>query len=96
MAPKSNICPGCFAPITTALVYHQEQDLHAALVAGVWGGWPNGGPVLRITCPDAPVPHSEALERRFVPSPEYVAEQTSQLIETGRPPAPWWAREEKS
>ncbi len=52
-------------------------------------------PVLRITCPDAPVPHSEALERRFVPSPEYVAEQTSQLIETGRPPAPWWAREEK-
>ena len=26
-------------------------------------------PVLRITCPDAPVPHSEALERRFVPSP---------------------------
>jgi acetoin:2,6-dichlorophenolindophenol oxidoreductase subunit beta len=52
--------------------------------------------VLRITCPDAPVPHSEALERRFVPSPEYVAEQTSQLIETGRPPAPWWAREEKS
>ena len=30
------------------------------------------------------MPHSEALERRFVPSPEYVAEQTSQLIETGR------------
>ena len=36
------------------------------------------------------------LERRFLPSPEYVAEQTTQLIETGRPPAPWWAREEKS
>ncbi|MDF2731880.1 MAG: pyruvate dehydrogenase component beta subunit [Desertimonas sp.] len=53
-------------------------------------------PALRITCPDIPVPHSTELERRFLPSPEYVAEQTTQLIETGRAPAPWWAREEKS
>jgi len=53
-------------------------------------------PALRITCPDIPVPHSTELEQRFLPSPEYVAEQTTQLIETGRAPAPWWAREEKS
>ena len=53
-------------------------------------------PVLRVTCPDIPVPHSAELERRFLPSPEYVAEQTTQLIETGRIPSPWWAREEKS
>ncbi len=78
---------------------------------GPWtGGWSNDvaahvsaelfgslhTPVLRITCPDIPVPHSAELERRFLPSPEYVAEQTTQLIETGRAPAPWWAREEKS
>ena len=78
---------------------------------GPWtGGWSNDiaahvsaelfgslqAPVLRVTCPDVPVPHSAELERRFLPSPEYVAEQTSQLIETGRAPAPWWAGEEKS
>ena len=78
---------------------------------GPWtGGWSNDvaahvsaelfgslrTPVLRITCPDVPVPHSAELERRFLPSPEYVAEQTTQLVETGRTPLPWWAREEKS
>jgi acetoin:2,6-dichlorophenolindophenol oxidoreductase subunit beta len=78
---------------------------------GPWtGGWSNDvaayvsgelfgslrTPVLRITCPDVPVPHSAELERRYLPSSEYVAEQTTQLIETGRQPSPWWAREEKS
>jgi acetoin:2,6-dichlorophenolindophenol oxidoreductase subunit beta len=78
---------------------------------GPWtGGWSNDvaayvsgelfgslrTPVLRITCPDVPVPHSAELERRYLPSSEYVAEQTTQLTETGRQPSPWWAREEKS
>jgi pyruvate/2-oxoglutarate/acetoin dehydrogenase E1 component len=78
---------------------------------GPWtGGWSNDvaayvsgelfgslrTPVLRITCPDVPVPHSAELERRYLPSAEYVAEQTTRLIETGRQPSPWWAREEKS
>jgi pyruvate dehydrogenase E1 component beta subunit len=47
-------------------------------------------PVLRITAPDVPVPFGQELERRFVPSSEYVGEQVSSLIETRRVPAPWW------
>ena len=50
-------------------------------------------PPLRITTPDVPVPHSESLERRFLPSPDYVVEQVTQLIQTGRRPAPWWQRQ---
>ncbi len=46
-------------------------------------------PVMRVTAPDVPVPYGE-LERRFVPSPEYVLEQVGSLIETRRVPAPWW------
>lgn len=78
---------------------------------GPWtGGWSNDvaavvstelfgslrAPVTRVTCPDAPIPHAGPLEARFLPSPEYVAEQTSRLIETGRSPLPWWAEEEKA
>ncbi len=47
-------------------------------------------PALRVTTPDAPVPYSQPLEERFVPSPELVASQVSQLLATGRRPAPWW------
>ena len=71
-----------------------SNDVAAHVSAELFGSLQT--PVLRITCPDIPVPHSAELERRFVPSPEYVAEQTTQLIETGRAPSPWWAREEKS
>ncbi|MBW3667816.1 MAG: alpha-ketoacid dehydrogenase subunit beta [Actinobacteria bacterium] len=77
---------------------------------GPWtGGWSNDvaahvsselfgrlrAPVARVTCPDAPIPHSGPLEARYLPSPEYVAEQTTRLITTGRAPLPWWAEEEK-
>jgi pyruvate dehydrogenase E1 component beta subunit len=48
-------------------------------------------PVLRITCPDAPVPFAKALEAEFVPGPDYVTEQISALLATGRAPEPWWA-----
>lgn len=81
----------------------------AVVEEGPWsGGWSNdvaahvssvcfgelAAPALRITCPDAPVPHSEALEKRFLPSPSYVAEQVTALVSTSRAPAPWWAEKE--
>jgi acetoin:2,6-dichlorophenolindophenol oxidoreductase subunit beta len=47
-------------------------------------------PPHRITLPDAPVPYAGELEARFLPSPEYVAEQTTALISSNRTPAPWW------
>lgn len=50
-------------------------------------------PVLRITAPDAPVPFSAPLESRWLPYPEYVAEQINALIETGERPQPWWEKE---
>jgi pyruvate dehydrogenase E1 component beta subunit len=50
-------------------------------------------PVLRVTCPDVHVPFNRALEERYLPTPEYVAEQVRFLCEHGRLPAPWWERE---
>lgn len=47
-------------------------------------------PILRITCPDAPVPFPTDLEARYLPSSAYVASQVSELLETGRLPAHWW------
>ena len=49
-------------------------------------------PPLRITLPDAPVPYNGDLEARFLPSPDYVAEQTAALISSNRVPAPWWRK----
>ena len=49
-------------------------------------------PPLRITLPDAPVPYNGDLEARFLPSPDYVAEQTAALISSNRAPAPWWRK----
>jgi len=51
------------------------------------------GPVTRITCPDVPVPFAEDLEGRFLPDPDYVVAQVSELLETGRKPRPWWEKE---
>ena len=50
-------------------------------------------PILRITCPDTPVPFAKDLEARYLPSPEYVASQVSGLLATGRLPAHWWEEE---
>jgi len=44
----------------------------------------------RITAPDAPVPFSQPLESKYLPSPQRVARELEELIRTGRPPAPWW------
>lgn len=49
-------------------------------------------PPLRITLPDAPVPYNGDLEARYLPSPEYVAEQASALISSNQVPAPWWRK----
>jgi pyruvate dehydrogenase E1 component beta subunit len=47
-------------------------------------------PVHRITAPDIHVPFNIELERRYLPSPDYVAAQVAELLDTGRAPAPWW------
>ena len=48
-------------------------------------------PILRITCPDVPVPFSKELERDYQPRPDDVAEQIDALLKTGKAPEPWWA-----
>lgn len=51
-------------------------------------------PVLRITCPDVPVPYTKPLEQRFLPSAEYVREQVTELLATGARPRSWWEKQE--
>lgn len=47
-------------------------------------------PPIRVTCPDIPVPFSAKLERRYLPSQEWVAQQIEALATEGRALAPWW------
>ena len=47
-------------------------------------------PVVRVTAPDVPVPFGQELEKRFLPSPEYVVQQVDALLATNSAPAPWW------
>ena len=47
-------------------------------------------PVLRICCPDVPVPHNRSLEQRYLPSAEYIAAQVAALVQTGSLPPHWW------
>lgn len=47
-------------------------------------------PALRITAPDVPVPYGLELERRFLPSPDYVTQQVNEFMSTQLVPAPWW------
>jgi pyruvate/2-oxoglutarate/acetoin dehydrogenase E1 component len=54
-------------------------------------GWDSlDAPPVRVTCPDVPVPFSAALERRYLPSPEFVAKQIDALCADGRALLPWW------
>lgn len=53
-------------------------------------------PVLRVTCPDVPVPFGRELELRYMPNREYVTDQINRLLDTGRVPDPWWAGEGSS
>ncbi len=47
-------------------------------------------PIHRITAPDVPVPYGADLEKRFLPSAQYVGEQITQLLSTKTTPSPWW------
>lgn len=47
-------------------------------------------PIVRVTCPDAPVPFSSRLEQAYLPSVAEVVDAVSELRRTGRPPAPRW------
>jgi pyruvate dehydrogenase E1 component beta subunit len=50
-------------------------------------------PILRVTCPDVPVPFARALESRYVPSPDYVTRTVTALVRTNRLPRAWWEEE---
>jgi acetoin:2,6-dichlorophenolindophenol oxidoreductase subunit beta len=50
-------------------------------------------PIMRITCPDVPVPFADELEARFLPTPDYVEQQVTALIKTGELPPHWWEEE---
>ncbi len=54
-------------------------------------GWDSlDAPPVRVTCPDVPVPFSATLERRYLPSAEFVAKQIDALCADGRALVPWW------
>lgn len=66
-------------------------EIASYVAAEAFGGLK--APITRISCPDVPVPFAEDLERRFLPSPEYVVAQVTELLETGKKPQPWWVQE---
>ena len=47
-------------------------------------------PVMRVTAPDIHIPHGTILESRYIPGPDYVTEQITQLVSTDRLPKHWW------
>lgn len=51
-------------------------------------------PPVRITCPDVPVPFNKELEARYLPTPEEIDRQVSELVDTGRRPLAWWERKD--
>jgi pyruvate dehydrogenase E1 component beta subunit len=64
------------------------SEVSSEAVSQMWGQLKT--PPHRITSPDAPIPYAQELEQRYLPSPEYVASQISELLKTGKCPAPWW------
>ena len=68
------------------------------------GGWGTGivssvaassfgelrSPPVRVTAPDAPVPYGSDLERRFVPSADYLRAQVDTLLKTNVVANAWW------
>jgi pyruvate/2-oxoglutarate/acetoin dehydrogenase E1 component len=63
-------------------------DIVAHVVAREWSSL--NAPPVRVTCPDAPVPVPGQLERKYLPSPEFVARQIGALCREGRVLSPWW------
>lgn len=63
-------------------------DVSDAVTGELWGAL--DAPPLRVTAPHIPIPYAEPLEKRFLPNEEYVVQQVTELMTTGRRPAPWW------
>ena len=63
-------------------------EITSEAVSRLWGKLK--APPHRITSPDAPIPYAQELEKRYLPSTEYVVSQINELIKTGKNPAPWW------
>ena len=51
-------------------------------------------PPVRIACPDIHVPYGKELEQRYLPGPDYIAQQVGSLLDTGTRPAHWWETRE--
>jgi len=47
-------------------------------------------PPFRITAPDTLIPFNEALEKKYLPSVEYIKESINKYIITNEAPPPWW------
>jgi pyruvate dehydrogenase E1 component beta subunit len=63
-------------------------EISSEVVSQLWGQLK--APPHRITSPDAPIPYAKELEKRYLPSPDYVVSQITALLKTGKCPAPWW------
>jgi pyruvate/2-oxoglutarate/acetoin dehydrogenase E1 component len=66
-------------------------DLAAVASAELFGRLK--APVLRVTCPDLPVPFAAELESRYVPSPDYLRQMISAIVTDNRLPRAWWEEE---
>lgn len=62
-------------------------EIAAAVSSGMWNQL--RCPVLRVCCPDVPIPHNRELEQRYLPSAEYIASQIGILL-NGQTPRHWW------
>jgi pyruvate/2-oxoglutarate/acetoin dehydrogenase E1 component len=51
-------------------------------------------PVVRVTCPDVPVPYPAHLEQAYLPSVEGIADALRQVVEDGTRPTAWWESQE--
>jgi len=69
-------------------------DLAAVAAAKLFGRL--RAPVLRVTCPDLPVPFASALESRYVPSPDYVRHMVTAIVADNRLPRAWWEEEQNA
>lgn len=50
-------------------------------------------PVVRLACPDVPVPYPAHLEQVYLPSIQGIAAAITHLVTTGTRPTNWWERE---
>lgn len=50
-------------------------------------------PVVRVSCPDVPVPYPAHLEQVYLPSVEGIASALRHVVDHGTRPRPWWEQE---